>query len=135
MRRTSALVITALLCLSLAAPARAAIKIKKISFDPAGRDDGTNRNLNKEWIYVVNTGPNDIQLKDWKIVDQGRDHVYKFSVRLFLFAGDTIKLHTGRGSDGAPVCEQGQPCPDNAHYDLYWKLDSYVWNKTATAPA
>lgn len=42
--------------------------------------------------------------------------------------GDTIHLRTGRGSDGAPVCEVGTPCPDHAQYDMYWGLANYVWN-------
>lgn len=110
-----------------APPAHAAMKIRTIAFDPAGRDDGTNRSLNKEWIYIVNTGPSDIQLRGWKIVDAGRDHVYRFP-SLFVQDGDTIRLHTGRGRDGAPVCEAGSPCPDDLHFDLYLKLDNYVWN-------
>jgi hypothetical protein len=110
-----------------APPAGAAMKIKRIAFNPPGEDSGTNRHLVREYVYLVNTGPNDVQLRGWKVIDRGRDHVYRFS-SLFLEPGDTIHLRTGRGSDGAPVCEEGTECPENAHYDFYWKLDNYVWN-------
>lgn len=110
-----------------AASAHAGMSLKTLAFDPAGKDDGTNRSLTHEWIYLINDGSNGVQMRGWRIVDRGRDHVYRFG-SLFLNPGDTVKLHSGRGSDGAPVCEQGEPCPKHAHYDFYWKLDNYVWN-------
>ena len=127
MRRFAIAFLTLVLLTAVAAPAHAAIKIRKISFDPAGADDGSNRHLNKEWIKIVNTGPNAVRLRGWKIVDKGRDHVYRFN-SVYLEPGDTIRLRTGRGYDGVPACEEGQPCPDNANYELHWKLDNYVWN-------
>lgn len=108
-------------------PANARMRLHTIAFDPSGQDDGTNRSLNREWIYLINKGSNDVQMRGWRIVDLGRAHVYRFG-SLLLSPGDTVKLHSGRGSDGAPVCEQGEPCPTHAHYDFYWKLDNYVWN-------
>jgi hypothetical protein len=62
------------------------------------------------------------------ILDRGRDHVYRFTSKLNLDPGDTIHLRTGSGDDGAPTCEMGKPCPEHAHYDLYWNLDNYVWD-------
>ena len=112
--------------LTTAAPATAAIEIKRINFDPAGRDTGTNAHLNREYIYLVNTGPRAKQLRGWKIHDRGRDHVYRFQA-LYLAPGDTIHLRTGRGDDGAAVCEQA--CP--AYYNFYWDLANYVWNNNA----
>ena len=66
-------------------------------------------------------------MRGWKIVDRGRDHVFRF-LPLLLEPGDTVRLHTGQGDGGAPTCEEGTECPENAHYDFYWKLDNYVWN-------
>lgn len=109
------------------APAEAAIKIKRIHFDPPGEDTGTNSHLNREYIYLVNAGDSGVQLKGFKVFDSGRANVYRFP-RLYLYPGDTIRLRTGRGSGGAPVCEEGTPCPENAHYDLYWGLEEYVWD-------
>lgn len=66
-------------------------------------------------------------MREWKIVDRGRDHAFRF-FPLALEPGDTVRLHTGKGSGGAPVCVEGEPCPENRHYDEYWDLDNYVWN-------
>ena len=111
-----------------AAPANAAVEIRRIQFDPSGEDTGSNRHLNREYIYLVNTGNNAKQLRDWKGFDRDRDHVYRFTAT-YLEPGDTIRLRTGRGRfDGAPACEVGKPCPENAHYNFYWGLENYVWN-------
>jgi hypothetical protein len=120
------MLISALLLVA-AGPASAEIKIKRIAFDPSRADTNSNRQLNREYIYLVNSGENDVQLRHWKIVDRGRDHTYRFD-SLYLSPGDSIRLHTGQGDDGAPTCEEGKPCPKHAHYDLYWDLDNYVWN-------
>lgn len=128
MKRIAMLMLTAVVLAAGSTPAFAAIRIKKIAFDPPGRDSGTNRHLNREWILIKNTGPRAKQLRGWKVFDSGRDHVYRFN-SIYLEPGDTIRLHTGRGSfDGAPACEEGTPCPEHAHNDFYWGLDNYVWN-------
>lgn len=116
-----------MLAAAAAAPVSAAIKVTRINFDPAGRDTGTNTHLNKEWIILKNSGPRAKQLGGWKVHDRGRDHVYTFG-RLYLQPGDTVKLRTGRGSDGASVCEVGSPCARETRYDFFWGLRSYVWN-------
>jgi hypothetical protein len=127
MRRVGATLAVVLLVTTFSAPALAAIEIKRISFDPAGADTGANLHLNREYIYLVNTGPRAKQLRGWKVIDKGRDHVYRFGA-LLLEPGDTIRLRSGRGDDGAPACEVGEPCPEHAHYDFHWGLDNYVWN-------
>jgi Lamin Tail Domain len=108
----------------------AAVKIKRIRFDPPGPDGGSNQHLNREYIFLVNTGPDAVQLRDWKVADRGRNHRYRFS-SLYLEPNDTIHLRTGHGSDGAPVCEAGTPCPDHARYDFHWGLENPVWNNSA----
>ena len=118
-------VVTAVL-VAFAAPAHAAIEIRSINFNPDGRDTGENSHLNREYVYLVNSGSRPVQMRGWKVFDRDRAHVYRFGA-LYLQPGDTIHLRTGRGNDGAPVCEVGQPCPANAHYDLHWGLTAYVW--------
>lgn len=54
-----------------AAPASAGIAIKRISFDPAGADTGTNSHLNKEFVLLKNTGQTDVQMRGWKVFDKG----------------------------------------------------------------
>jgi len=110
-----------------AGPASAAMEIRRINFNPDGRDSATNSHLNREYIYLVNTGPQAQQLRGWKLFDRGREHVYRFGA-LHLEPGDTIHLRSGRGNDGAPVCEVGGSCPENTHYDFYWGLTEYAWD-------
>lgn len=129
MKRIAMVMVIAVLAVG-GTPAFAAIRIKQIAFNPPGWDSGTNRHLNREWILIKNTGPNDVQMRGWQVFDRYRDHVYRFN-SIYLEPGDTIRLHTGRGSfDGAPACEEGTPCPEHAHNDFYWGLDSYVWNNS-----
>ena len=117
-----------------AGPALAAIKIKKIVFNPEGADSGTNRHLNKEWIVIKNTGDRVRSLVGWKVHDRGRDHTYRFGdesqgddvfTDIRLQPGGYIRLHTGRGQDSATVSSHGDT---PAYYDFYWDLDNYVWN-------
>jgi hypothetical protein len=133
MKRIVVLLLTAVvLVVAISTSALAGIRIKRIAFDPPGEDSGTNRHLNKEWIFIKNTGDRDVQMRRWKIFDRGRDHIYRFG-RVLLRPGDRIKLHTGRGDDGAPVCMVGAPCPDYTSYDFYWGLDDYVWDNDGDA--
>lgn len=125
-RLTVALLVSTLVLTVGAAPASAGIRIKRISFDPAGADTGTSSHLNKEWVLLKNTGQTDVQMRGWKLFDLGRDHVYRF-YSLFLSPGDSVRLRTGRGSDGAPVCEVGEPCGAPV-FNMHWGLDNYVWN-------
>lgn len=128
MNKTILLVLVLVIFIVVAAdPASAAMEIRRINFNPDGRDSATNSHLNREYIYLVNTGPRAEQLRGWKLFDRGRDHVYRFGA-LYLEPGDTIRLRSGRGNDGAGVCEVGGPCPENTHYDVYWGLTEYVWD-------
>ena len=126
MKKTTVILTVLMMLFSGGSSASAGIRIKRISFDPAGADSGTNRHLNKEFVYLVNTGRTDVQLRGWKVFDRGREHVFRFGP-LLLGPDQSIHLRTGRGSEGAPVCEVGTPCGP-ARYDFYWDLESYVWN-------
>ncbi len=107
----------------------AAVRISRINFDPAGLDSGTNAHLNGEWIVVKNAGSRAVQMRGWKILGRERAYVYRFA-SLLLRSGEKVKLHTGRGNDGAAACEAGESCVA-ALYDFYWNLDDYVWNNDA----
>lgn len=122
------LLVGVVVLLAMTGPAAAAIKIKRINFDPAGRDTGTNAHLNQEVIVIENTGARGRSLDGWKLHDKGRDHLYRFS-GLRLNPGDIVTLHTGIGDDGAAVCGGGHPCP--VYYESYWDLRDYVWNNNA----
>jgi hypothetical protein len=134
MRRTLVLVLTAVLCVSAAAPATAAIKIKRIAFDPAGADSGTNRHLRRELVVIKNTGSRAVRVDGWRLRDRGGDHTYRFGDQrrgddvftdIRLRPGEFIRLHTGRGQDSMTATINGHK---ESYYDFYWDLDNYVWN-------
>ena len=98
---------------ALVSAAPAAIKIAKIRFDPPGADTGSNSSLNAEWIILRNTGNSRKAVGGWRIRDRA-GHVYVFPAGARIGAGDTVKIHTGNGSDSA--------------HHRYWDQDNYVWN-------
>ncbi len=112
--------------LLVATPASAKVEIKEIAFNPKGADDGSNRHLNKEYVFLKNTGSRTKDLSGWKLHDKGRDHVYRFE-DVTLEPGDYLRVHTGRGeTTGGTGCPAGGDC-DN-FYDFYWGLEHYVWH-------
>jgi hypothetical protein len=120
--RVPTLLCAAALLLAAPGPALAKVEIRRIAFNPRGADSGTNEHVNREFIYLVNTGPRARGLRGWKIHDRGRENVYRFrGVR--LGPGDTLTLRSGRGDDGAGVCDGD--CP--VFYYLHWNLRNYVW--------
>ena len=91
MKRLVVLALVIALTSAVAAPAAARLRIVKINFDPRGADDGSNRHLNKEFVYLVNRGDRPVQLRGWKVFDAGRDHVYRFR-SLYLDPGDRVRI-------------------------------------------
>lgn len=112
-----------------AAPASAKVEIRKIAFNPTDKDSGTNKHLNKEWVFIRNTGSNTRSLDGWKLHDKGRDHRYVFG-EVTLEPGDYLWVHTGTGDDGGGAgCPSGEGGCTN-FFDLFWDLEHYVWNNT-----
>lgn len=119
----TACVLTVLLVIAVPSQALAAIRLKKIAFNPSGADTGTNNHVNKEWVLIKNTGSSSKNLDRWKIKDKGADHTFRFA-GISLPGGDLLKLHSGNGSHNvSDGC--GGDCLVH-HY--YWGLDNYVWN-------
>lgn len=121
--RFIALVVTAVLVVAVPSQALAAIRLKKIAFNPAGADTGTNSHVNKEWVLIKNTGANSKDLDGWKIKDKGANNTFSFS-GISLPGGDLLKLHSGNGSHRA-TSGCGGRCTVH-HY--YWDAGGYVWN-------
>lgn len=48
----------------------------------------------------------------------------RLAMALLLAVGVSVLA----GPAATPACEEGAPCPDNAHYEFYRGLDNYVWN-------
>ena len=111
----------------LAGPAHAEIEITEIKFDPRGRERASNRNLNREYIKITNTGDTRQDLRGWKIHDRSRDHVFRFRRRTVLRPDEYTYVFSGRGADsGATAC--------NGHcvntYFLHWDSEDPVWTNS-----
>ncbi|MFI5632526.1 lamin tail domain-containing protein [Streptomyces sp. NPDC051664] len=92
------------------------IVLGQIQYDSPGRDDGSNRSLNDEWVTVTNTSRQAVNLRGWTLSDESR-RTYRFDLRL---AGrSSVRVHTGIGRDNG--------------YDLYQDLRRYVWDNSDTA--
>lgn len=125
MRRVSVPFLAVLVLLTaFPVSASAGVVIRKIAFDPKGPDSGSNAHLKKEFVLVKNTGSSRRSLRDWKLQDRGRDHVYRFPA-LVLRPGEYVRIRTGRGQDGGVTGCNGSCF---SYYDFYWGLQEYVWN-------
>lgn len=103
---------------AVAAPAQAstpAIEITKIYYNSPGTDDGSNTSLNAEYIRLKNTRSYTKNLKGYTVSDKS-GHKYTFTTNYYLAAGDSVYLHTGKGT--------------NTAHNRYWGLAWYIWNNT-----
>lgn len=98
------------LVLPTSSPAKIAIDRACSQPDPAGDD---NQVLTEEYICLVNRGDAPVELKGWKVHDEGRNSEYTFRA-LTLAPGATVKLRTGKGENGPA--------------DVYWGKGQAVWN-------
>ncbi|MGW8725045.1 lamin tail domain-containing protein [Streptomyces sp. NPDC055808] len=97
-----------------AAAPRSPIAFGAIQYDSPGKDDGSQRSLNAEWVTVSNTGRSSVSLKGWTLSDRSH-HVYTFGA--FTLGGHTsVRVHTGIGR--------------NTRGDVYQNRRAYVWNNT-----
>ncbi|MEU1519104.1 lamin tail domain-containing protein [Streptomyces sp. NPDC005811] len=120
-RRLSAAALAAGALVSVAAlPASAAdhraprpkVEISAVQYDSPGRDDRSNRSLNKEWVELTNTTRGAVNLDGWTLEDAS-GHTYTFDG--YRLAGRaTVRIHTGQGYD--------------TRTDLYQDRRAYVWN-------
>jgi hypothetical protein len=92
---------------------RAQVVISAVQYDSPGRDDRSNRSLNREWVQVTNDGLRDVNLDGWTLSDED-GQTYTF--RHYLLEGrSSVRVHTGVGRDSAT--------------DLYQDRHLRVWNK------
>ncbi|MFI6060968.1 lamin tail domain-containing protein [Streptomyces sp. NPDC051286] len=86
-----------------------------IQYDSPGRDDWSNRSLNREWVEVTNTGRRAVDLDGWSLTDQS-GNLYRFD-DLRLPGRATVRVHTGRGYD--------------TRQDVYQGSRDYIWSNYA----
>lgn len=115
MRRLSALVlITFGLPVLLGQPAEAAprIRVDRIFFDSPGTDDGSNANMNGEWIRLENRGDRSRNIEGWTIRDSdGMGYIFG---RKVLQPGAAVYVHSGNSDDTGK--------------HKYWGMGHYVWD-------
>ena len=70
-------------------------------------------NLNDEYVVFENTGSENLDISGWTIAD-GAGHKHTIPSGVVLGPGETITLHTGKGTD--------------TDEDLYWSAGAPVWN-------
>jgi Lamin Tail Domain len=92
--------------------ARSRVVISAVQYDSPGRDDRSNRSLNREWVDITNTGRRDVNLDGWTLSDED-GHTYTFD-RFRLEGRSTVRVHTGRGRD--------------SETDVYQDRRAYVWD-------
>ncbi|MEU5599245.1 lamin tail domain-containing protein [Streptomyces sp. NPDC020298] len=88
------------------------VVISAVQYDSPGRDDRSNRSLNKEWVDVTNNSRQDVNLDGWTLSDED-GHTYTFH-HYRLDGRSTVRIHTGEGRDRAT--------------DLYQDRRQQVWN-------
>ncbi|MEV5645989.1 lamin tail domain-containing protein [Streptomyces flaveolus] len=98
--------------------ARPSVEISDVQYDSPGRDDRSNRSLNKEWVEITNNTRRAVNLDGWTLRDED-GHRYTFHD--YRLAGrSTVRVHTGQGRD--------------TRTDVYQDRRNYVWdNRSDTA--
>ncbi|TRV77997.1 lamin tail domain-containing protein [Streptomyces sp. 130] len=95
---------------------RPTVVLGKIQYDSPGRDNGSNRSLNAEWVTVTNTGRHAVNLRGWTLSDESH-RTYRFDLR--LPGRSSVRVHTGVGRD--------------SRHDVYQDRRTYVWDNSDTA--
>ncbi|MFG2576358.1 lamin tail domain-containing protein [Streptomyces sp. NPDC048481] len=94
------------------------MQISAVVHDSPGRDDHSNRSLNKERVQLVNLTRHAVNLDGWTLA--GEDGTTYTFHHYRLAARTTVRVHTGRGRD--------------TRDDLYQNRRDYVWdNDSGTA--
>lgn len=68
---------------------------------------------NQEYVKITNSGTTAVNLKSWKIKDQGNIHTYVFP-SYTLKVKSTVTLKSGLGTNTAST--------------LFWKKNIFIWN-------
>ncbi|GAA2992234.1 lamin tail-like protein [Streptomyces sp. KhCrAH-43] len=95
---------------------RPTVVLGQIQYDSPGRDNGSNRSLNGEWVTVTNTGRQTVNLRNWTLSDESH-RTYRFDLR--LPGRSSVRVHTGVGRD--------------TRHDVYQDRHNYVWDNSDTA--
>lgn len=101
-----------------ARPERPKVQISDVQYDSPGRDDRSNRSLNREWVEITNSARRAVNLDGWTLQDED-GHTYTVD-HYRLDGRSTVRVHTGIGRD--------------TDSDVYQDRRHYVWdNRSDTA--
>ncbi|GCD40742.1 lamin tail domain-containing protein [Streptomyces paromomycinus] len=92
---------------TLPAKHRSPVVIGAVQADSPGRDDGSNRSLNAEWVTVKNTGRRAVDLDGWTLTSERTHQAYHFR-HLRLGGHQEVRVHTGKGRDTWRDVHQGR---------------------------
>ncbi|MFE6133411.1 lamin tail domain-containing protein [Streptomyces sp. NPDC056437] len=88
------------------------VEISRVQADSLGRDNGSNRSLNAEWVEITNNTRRAVNLDGWTLRDRDGNR-YRFDdVR--LQGRSSVRIHTGSGRD--------------TRSDLFQDRSRYVWD-------
>ncbi|MET9565371.1 lamin tail domain-containing protein [Streptomyces tauricus] len=88
---------------------RSHVEISAEQYDSPGRDDGSNRSLNKERVEITNDGRRAVNLEGWTLADEDG---HTFTSRHYRLRGhESVRVHTGEGPD-----RDGHVFQDRRHY-------------------
>lgn len=93
------------------------IVIGSVQYDAPGRNDRSNRALNREWVEVKNTGRHSVNLRGFTLTDRDGNR-YRFA-DFRLDGRSSVKVHTGEGRD--------------SRHDVYQDRRHQVWDERDTA--
>ena len=96
---------------------RSQVVLGAVQYDSPGRDNRTAASLNAEWVTVVNTGRQAVNLSGWTLSDADH-HSYRFT-HLRLAGHASARVHTGTGRDTAT--------------NVYQDRRVHVWDSRDTA--
>ncbi|MFF3334436.1 lamin tail domain-containing protein [Streptomyces sp. NPDC002888] len=95
-----------------ARPDRPKVEISAVQYNSPGRDNRSNRSLNKEWVELTNTTRHSVNLDGWTLSDED-GNTYSFD-HYRLDGRATVRIHTGKGRD--------------RDTDLYQDRRHHVWD-------
>ncbi|KIE27703.1 hypothetical protein LK08_06950 [Streptomyces sp. MUSC 125] len=90
-----------------------AVFISGVHHDSRGRENRSNRSLNKEWVDITNSTRRAVNLNGWTLSDED-GHTYTFH-HVRLHGRSTVRVHTGTGR--------------NTRFNLYQDRHTHVWDK------
>jgi micrococcal nuclease len=91
-----------------------AIQIVEVVYDAPGDD---HRNLNGEWVVIVNRGNTPAELSGWSLKDESASHRFYFPSGFVLVPSSEVFIYSG--------------CDDDSVGSLYWcNTGSAVWNNS-----